>query len=64
MALNENTVTQSILNGSRWNFEESLRKVSPIKCTSNEPNPTTLRVSVELESSTNQKQTKYKNGQK
>ena len=33
------------------------------KCTSNEPNPATMKVSVELESSTNQKQTKHKNGQ-
>ena len=61
MALNENTVARSRLNGSGRNFGESLTKVSSTKCNSNEPNPTTMEVSVELESSTNQKQTKYKN---
>ena len=64
MALNENTVTRSIRNGSRGNFGESLRKVRSINYTLNEPNLTILRVSVKLESSTNQKRTKYKNGQK
>ena len=39
-------------------------KSASIKCTSNEPNLTTMWVSVELGSSTNQKQTKYENGQK
>ena len=64
MAHNKNTVARSRRNGSGRNFVESLRKLSSTKRTLNEPNPTTMKVFVELESPTNQKQTKYKNGQK